>query len=429
MRVSRLLAADGCAALALAASVPAQGPGKKGEKCWVCEEDPKVMAAAGIVNHGPFPFFNSDSDEIVQHLGINTVLWLETMHFRIGSDLKPWKIPVDQKKAYRAELELLAQKFPKIDPRKTGTLDRALRLHLSAERMERMYLEMLELVGCAEESFRNLPPEEFFAEAWKGDWNKILVEDYLSRPSRPPEWPNWVDMGRYFGMPMKFEILMFHYKSDMERFKRDYIGHENTHPQRWHCTVKVDVGQPKSRCLWIGFSTEAEGMTEDQHVHNTLLHNVGINMLDAYMLYLVETPYWLRTGLGHWLTQKNSTDFNFYDLDEGACELNANERDWPVAVRKLAVSGEAPTFLQLAKLQSYGEMGLNDHLVSWSKFCFLRAQDPAAFAQFILLLKKNPDFTANLDAQREVMQTCFGWTLPQAEDAWKEWALATYPVK
>ncbi len=421
-------AAAWLAAVALAAA-PAAAQAAKKDKCWVCGEDPKIMAAAGIVNHGPFPFFNSDSEDVQTHLGAKTMLWLESTHFRIGSDLKDWRIPVEEKKAYRAELEALALKFPAIDPRKIGTLDRALRIHLFAERLEKMYADMLGLVQCTDEQFMNLPPEEKFLEAWKGDWNKVLVDDYNTRPPRPPEWPNWVDMGRYFGMPMKFEVMMLHYKGDMERFKRDYIGHENTHPQRWHCTVKVDVGQPKSRCLWFGFSTEAEEMKHDQHVHNALLHNVGINMLDAYMLYLVEAPFWLRTGVGHWLTQRNSTDYNFYDLDEGAGEMGTDERNWPAAVRKLVVAGAAPTLLQLAKLQSYGEMNLVDHLVSWSKFCFLREKDPAACAKFILLLKKNPNFTANLDAQRDALQQAYGYSFQQAEDAWKEWVLATYPVK
>lgn len=416
-------------ALALLLAAPAAAQSGKKDKCWVCGEDPERMAAAGIVNHGPFQFLNSDSTELQSHLGLRTIVWLETAHFRIGCDLKDWRIPVEEKKAYRAELERLAERFPAIDPKKVAVIDRPLRAHMAADRLERMYAHMLELTGCSEEGFQNLPPEEKFLEAWKGDWNQILNDDYNQRPARPPSWPNWVDMGRYFGMPMKFEVLMLHYKGDMQRLKEDYIGMQNSLPQRWHVTVKVDVGQPKSRCMWFGFSAESEQIDHDQHVHNTLLHNVGINMLDAFMLYLVEAPFWVRTGLGHYLTQRNTPDYNFYDLDEGAGDLNADERNYATAVRKLVVADKAPTFLQLAKLQSYGELLLNDHLTAWSKLCFLREKDPAAFAKFLLLLKSNPKFTANLDAQREALQTAFAWTFQQAEDAWKAWVLATYPVK
>ncbi len=415
------------AALALSPALNAQS--SRPTKCWVCEEDPELMAAAGIVNHGPFIFFNSDSAEIQAHLGVRTILWLESTHFRIGSDLKDWKIPVDQKKAYRAELELLAQKFPAIDPKKISSLDRPLRIHLYAERMEKMYSDMSELARVAPEQWETLPPEDAYLKAKDGNWQQLLVDDYQTRPARPEGWPNWLGMGRYFGMPMKFEILMFHYKADMERFKRDYIGHENTHPQRWHCTWKVDVGEPKSRAMWFGFSADAEGMKEDQHIHNALLHNVGINMLDAYMMYLVEAPFWLRVGLGHLLTQRNSTDFNFYDLDEGAAEMNTDESNWPVAVRKLVAANEAPSFLQLAKLSSFGELGLHDHLVSWSKVQFLQTKDPAAFARFLIAIKYNATNSANLDIQRDALQTAYGMTILAAEEAWKAWVLETYPVK
>lgn len=415
------------ASLALAPEADAQR-GKR-EPCWVCREDPEVMAAAGIVNHGPFPFFNSDSQAVQDHLGARTILWIESKHFRIGSDLKDWKIPVEEKKAYRAELEALAAKFPAVDPKKIGTLDRPLRLHMAAERMEKMYAEVLDLSQTSVEQWERLAPEETFVQAKDGEWEKFLNEDYLARPPRPAGWPLWIGLGQYFGMPMKFEILMLHYKADMERFKRDFIGHENSHPQRWHCTWKVDVGEPKSRAMWFGFSTEAEQMKHDQHVHNALLHNVGINMLDAYMCYLVEAPFWLRIGLGHWLTQRNSRDYNFYDLDEGAAEMRADESNYPSAVRKLVAGNEAPTFLDLAKLSSFGEMGLHDHLVSWSKVQFLRETNPEGFARFLLAIKFNPTNSANLDVQREALQSAFGWSFLAAEDAWKAWVLATYPVK
>ena len=415
------------AVAALAPAAPAQRAKK--EPCWVCGEDAEVMAANGIVNHGAFPFFNGDSKEIQDHLGARTLLWIESTHFRIGSDLKDWKIPVEERKAYRAELEKFAEKFPAVDPKKVATLDRALRLHLTAERMEKMYADVQALTQTTTEAWLNLPPETVFLSAKDGNWGEFLNEDYQTRPARPPGWAPWVELGQYLGMPMKYEILMFHYKADMERFKRDYIGHANTHPQRWHCTWKVDVGQPKSRAMWFGFSSDAEGMHHDQHVHNALLHNVGINMLDAYMCYLVEAPFWLRTGFGHLLTQRNSPDYNFYDLDEGAAEMNADENDYRVAVRKLVAGGSAPSFLDLAKLSSFGELGLHDHLVSWSKVHFMTETDPAGFARFLLAIKFNPTNSANLDMQRDALPSAFGWSLLSAEEAWKAWVLATYPVK
>ena len=33
------------------------------------------------------------------------------------------------------------------------------------------------------------------------------------------------------------------------------------------------------------------------------------------------------------------------------------------------------------------------------------------------------------DAQRDAFKEHFGWTMAQAEEAWKEWVESTYPLK
>lgn len=426
-RALRSTAALAASLVALAAVAPAQS--RKDDGCWVCGNDPELMARAGLVNHGPFVFFESDSRELTDHLGLMKVVWLESEHFRIGLDLKPWRIPVSEKKAYRAELAELAETFPAIVPRKVSTLDRWLRIHLYAHRLEKLYRDLQETFGVSEEQFSLLPPEETFLGAVEKGWQSVLEADYLERPPRPQGWPQWLGMGRYMGMPMKYEVLMLQYGADMERLKRDYIGRQDPHPQRWHVTWRVDVGEPKSRCMWFGVAAESEKIRHDQHMHNAVIHNVSINVLDGFMLYLVESPVWLRVGLAHWFTQRNDPRFNFYDLDEGAAEMDRDESNWPVAVRKLVTKGEAPSFLDLARKRSFGQLTLEDHLASWSKVDFLHRTRPEEFARFLFLVKTRADFSANLDAQRDQIREAFGWSLPQVEAAWQEWVLATYPVK
>ncbi|MHC4838935.1 MAG: hypothetical protein ACYTF3_12215 [Planctomycetota bacterium] len=412
-----------------AADAGAQSKSKK-EVCWVCEEDPKLMAAAGIVNHGPFPFLKTDSAEMQAHLGSRDLQWLETTHFRLGTDLKKWKIPVSEMKAYRAELALLAEKFPNIDPKKTKTIDVPLRLHLMAERMETLFADVTTMFGWTREDFEKLPPEQTFVEASEGEWREFLNADYQDRPTRTAGFPTWIGVGRYLGMPMKYEILMLQYKADMLEVKNHYLGHTNSHPQRWHNTWRTqDATEPVSRSMWFAISAEAEKVKHDQHMHNALLHNVGINILDGYMLYLVEAPVWLRVGLGHFFHRRNNPDYNFYDLDEGAAEMDRDTKKWAPAVRKLVAAGEADSFAQLGRLRSFGDISFEAHLVSWSKFCFLYETRPEEFAAWILKLKTNPNFTNNLDAQREAMRECFGWTFQQAEEKWQAWVLETYPVK
>lgn len=411
-------------------TIPAAGQSKKKKDlCSVCGEDPEIMEAAGIVNHGPFMFFKSDSKEVQNHLSARDMVWLETKHFRLGSDLKPWKIPVSDKKAYRAELTELAEIFPAVDPKKVKSLDRWMRVHLMAFRIEKAYAHLEDLFGYTEEEFGILPEEGVFIAASDSTWQADLAADFLERPKRAAGMPPWVGLGRYLGMPMKFEILMMHYESDFLETKGHYIGHMNSHPQRWHNTWRPPNTEPVSRALWFGFSTEADKMKHDQHVHNALLHNVTINILDGFMLYLVEAPVWLRSGLGHYMSRRNSVDYNFYDLDEGSTELNKDASKWKPLVRKYVVKDDAPGFSELSRMRSFGDLDFEAHLTSWSKLMFLMETDRVAFGKWIVQLKTDPNQTNNLDAQRKALKDNFGWTFVQADEKWAAWVRETYPVK
>jgi hypothetical protein len=222
---------------------------------------------------------------------------------------------------------------------------------------------------------------------------------------------------------------MMHYESDFLEVKQHYIGHMDPHPQRWHVTWRPPNYVPVSRAMWFGFSTESEKIKHDQHVHNALLHNVGINILDGFMLYLVEAPVWLRSGLGHYMTRRNSIAYNFYDLDEGAAEMDKDAAKWEPLVRKYVVKGKAPTFVELGRLRSFGDLTFEAHLTSWSKLMFLMEHDREAFGRWIVRLKTDPNQTNNLDAQRKAFKDSFGWTFPEADAKWEEWVRETYPVK
>ncbi|MDA0668016.1 MAG: hypothetical protein O3A95_08540 [Planctomycetota bacterium] len=411
-------------------TLPASAQHKKEEVCTVCEFDSKVMEAAGIQNHGPFQFFISDSKDIERVVGAQNMVWLESTHFRFGSDLEPWKIPVKDKKAYRAELTELQELFPKVDPKKTSTLDRWMRVHLMAFRMEKAYQHLLGLTGYTEEQFLYLPTEQEFIDAeangsWKGDLEKI----YIDNQDRAPGMPLWVGLGQYFGMPMKFEFLMMRYEEDFGMIKRHYIGHLDSNPQRWHCTWRPPDTEPVSRSLWFGLSTEAEEMKHDQHLHNGLQHNFAINFLDGFMLYLVEAPVWLRVGLGHYMSKRNSDEYNFYDMDEGSVKLQKDAQEWEPLVRKYVVRGEAPGFADLSSFRSFGDLGFEAHLTSWSKVMFLMQKDPEKFGLWVTKLKTADDLTNNLPTQRKILKDVWGWSFAKADEEWAAWVKETYPLK
>lgn len=375
-----------------AGPLAAQGKGKR--LCTVCEHEPELLAANGM-SHGPFSFGNSSSDTIEKEF-LFLPVWLETPHLRLGVDLDTWKVPEDERKAYRAELEALAQKWPKIDPKKM-TLDPWLRAHLLADRAERCYEQFLGLMGSSDAAFSD--PERNLMSGW----------------------------GRYAGQGEKYEVMIFRGRSLYSEYMQKTWGLNYVKPQRWN-NVKRDS-------LWFGFSQDEDGIRHDQHVHNMVRHNLAHNFLDGYCHYSYEMPVWITEGFAHWMEIDNDPRFHMFDFVEGVFVEPKTVSSWPVEVRKLVATAETVPFTQLLYRKSFAELSFTDHLMAWSKIDFLIQSDPAKFGRFMTILKSRRDERGYADgskmedAQRDALKQCYGWTWQQAEEKWQEWVLATYPIK
>lgn len=383
------------AVVALAAAAPeASAQRSREEVCTVCLNDPETMEAAQAW-HRDFPFGKSTAKEIEEEYFWHPV-WIETPHFRVGAALEEWKVPESERKAYRAELTELEKKFPEINPRRPR-LDRWLRAHLLAERCEEAYREFQELVGR---------DEAYFQDAER---NRML------------------GIGPYLGMHDKYEVMIFELRGPYREFMSTAWGRTSSKPQRWNNVQR--------KCLWFGMTTEEDSVRHDQHLHNFVRHNLAINMLNGYEFYSYDLPVWIKEGLAHWFRLRNDTRFHMYDSVEGAFQAPRNVDDWAPEVRKLVKGDEAASFAELLRRMSFAELSFDDHLVIWSKIDFLVQQGPDKFAGFITDLKSrrnedgSPD-SSNLDgAQREAMLENFGWSLPRAEEEWREWVLQNYPSK
>lgn len=391
--------------------------------CTVCGHEPDAMAQGHIISHEPFEiFFQSSSSDIEEKTGEKNILWIETEHFRIGSALESWRVPIKEKKSYLQELTQFSKLFPDINPQ-TKKLDPWMRLHLMAWRVENLYEEMMTMFGWDEDPFAKLPKESTFIDAAQGDWTEILKKEWLEHQGRQDGLPQWLGLGRYFGMPMKYEILILEDEKPFSILKKEYIGVLDPLPQRWHNSWRPQGVNPVSRSLWYGISTKVDKITHDQHVHNALLHNTAINILDGYMLYLLEAPMWLRVGIGHYYSKRNDLRFNFYDLDEGAIEFSEDAEKWYPLVRKMVSRGDSKGFAKLGQSRNFGDLNFDDHLEAWSKVCFLYSSQPSAFGKWVRLLKTNQNRTNNLTAQREALKEAFNWTFSQADTAWETWVM------
>lgn len=386
----------GFAALVLAPELPAQGerPKRRKDRCSVCDHDPEVLAANGM-HHGPFPFGRTNSQAIADE-GVWKPTLLETEHFRILGDFPKWKIPTEEIKAYRAELEAIADRWPRLKP-KQSSLDPWYRVHLLGERLEAAYSRFLEIAGTTEEDF--LDPERNLMRG----------------------------IGRYMGMKEKYEVMVFEDASPYREYMRNTWGLGYLKPQCWN---NVDRSS-----LWFGLNMETEDIHHDKHVAAVVMHNVGHNMLNGYMHYSYEMPVWIYAGVGHWTERDFDGRFNTFCSIEGNINVGKSTDNWEAEVRKLVLKGRGSSFAQLVRKKSLAEIDFQDHLISWSKIDFLIQHKPEAFGAWLTALKTRrdekgfPDGRKMDEAQRNGFKEHFGWTLAKAEAEWKEWVKATYPAK
>ncbi|MCK5941874.1 MAG: hypothetical protein KAI24_07910, partial [Planctomycetes bacterium] len=146
--LSTLLLA-GAAALTAQSNKGSSALAKVGLEDKYTDKDPKLMADLGVLGYGPLVWADDKrTTDIEKVLGEGRVLWLETEHFKIGSNFGFAGAPKDSKarRLLKAELKRFNKKCRKI-PASTSKLDPWLRLHLYAQRAEELYHEFADLAG------------------------------------------------------------------------------------------------------------------------------------------------------------------------------------------------------------------------------------------------------------------------------------------
>ncbi len=414
--------------LAALAALPALAQdGKEKTPKWridpYTKNEPEAITKAGYTGYGPFAFGNLadkpvTSKQIDDSLEFVQILWIETPHFRIGTNLPEWPIPEDPatKKKIRTELEELQKKLPKVNP-KTRTLDPWLRAHLTAQRMEKLYAETQKLFG-------------------------VTDADFPADPAKVQRLPGarYMGYGPYLGMKDKYLVLALEKAASFEHYMRNYLGSPRKAAQRWH------FKETGSILITLPLESTEFPLKHDTALHCALAFNVSINLLDGFRHYGYDLPVWIREGFGHWNCRRVDIKWPNFDQNEGAMADIKLVDKWDVLCRSLIQNNKVANFATASAWRDYGDIKFNDHVACWSRVDWMLAQDtgsaPATgtgpstkWQKFLFAIKGRvddkwaPDQTDLVGALRDAMKDAYGVSPLNVDAKWAEWVKATYPAQ
>ena len=357
--------------------------------------DVAVLKAAGLCAYGPFAWADSKrTTDVDRVLGENRVLWLETKHFRLGSNLRSvgWPEDGDERKFLIEELKALRKLLPKV-PEKPKRFDPWLRLHLYAQRCEKAYHQFQQLVGHTDADF--------------------------AAPGAGP----------YLGMPDKLLVLLFQKQSDMVRYMDRFCGRkDDTSLRFWH---------EKSQQMSLTVNVEGfEGMTEFG-LHGHVVHAMWHNLINGYNAFKYPMPLWLGEGIAHWYSRKLPSEFLNVQIKDDEAVAEDKQANWPLKVRRRAQhDGVCFPFQKMVEWVKWDEMGYHAHAQAWSRVDYLMQKDPAKLGLLLRKVKSVPsDGTYEGQAAQirslalQLLQELYDLDPAGFDLKWREWVLKTYPKK
>jgi len=355
-------------ALAVAAHAPAQK--KKGSSAIAkvgledkfTAKDPKAMAKLGVVDYAPLVWAdNKRTTDIEKVLGEGRVLWMETEHFKIGSNLGFSGAPKDSKarRLLKGELKRLNKKCKKI-PASSSKLGPWLRMHLYAQRCEDLYDEFADLAG---------------------------------KPKA----------GKRLGEKQKFLILLFEKKSDLARYLKTFCGRDSQQSQRH---THYGTGH---RSLVMTAEGD-DGPRESETTHAQFRYFAMQMFMDA----AGGGPLWLQYGLGH--VYERMVPCNMINCGVRADESvdPATQYEWEKKIRK-RVKFEA-LVVPFEQLTRKVDLGYYGHVQSWARVEWM-LQDRAKFAEFLGLVLGKPSRSRQVSALSEV----WGMDPVTFDGEWRKW--------
>jgi hypothetical protein len=368
--------------------------------------EPEAWAAAGYEKSRRFGFGDGHGTQDVEDLlGEVQLLWVETEHFRIGSSLPEHKLENEERKAMKEELGRLKERLPKLKTN-TRVLDRWLRLHLYAMRLEDAYADFLGRMGLTD-------------------------SDFPDAEGRVPEGQPVRGAGPYLGMKEKFTVLLLEKKSSLARYNGRWGQGGPPSPQRFNFHRRGTMGM--ATC-WEFFEGEWK---RDAALHGHVVWNVVQLFVSSFKGYTHMVPPWFADGMASWYQRRIDPHFPTYSNLAGGNKLAAKEWNWPPKVRARVKADYYPSLDEMMGWRQADPRDYSDAMMAWSKVDWLLSHDDGAFATFMERLHDPiPVETARAITEaesevrcREALELAWGKDPAALDAAWSDWVMKAYPKK
>ena len=162
----------------------------------------------------------------------------------------------------------------------------------------------------------------------------------------------------------------------------------------------------------------------DEELHRNLVHSV------AHLLLAHQEPSnWLGNRKGGWADAgvAHFFEMRYFGLCDNYCyqEVDSNRDfkggDWKPAVRKMVALDDVPP-IALVFEQNTDTLTLPQHAVSFSYVDYLIALDGAKAGRLFRRLREREE-------TRDALRDVFEMNVLELEQRWKEWVLDTYPAR
>ncbi len=370
--------------------------------------EPEALAKAGYVAMNRLEWGDDHSTiQVDETLGAVQMLWVETEHFRIGSSLPEYKIPKEDKPKLQAELKVLKKILPKVKD-KTRELDRWMRLHLYARRLEQLYERVQEVLGVTDADFPSSQEEATAAQKFMGN-------------------------GKYLGRRDKYCVLLFEKKSGLGRYGQRYgagRGGSGESPLRLGFHGRGSLAFATTAEYFIGH------FENDVSLHNHVVFNITSQLLDGYRDYYHAYPRWIADGMGQVLMREIDEDYpTFSSMKEPVSQV-MEEESWGRKVRARVKVDYYPSAQELMRWPRGEKLEFANHTMMWSRVDFLLQEHPQAFQRFLSAVKepivvpgRAPTDDEIFAQQEAAMKSELGFDGDGFDEAWSRWVLKNYPKR